>query len=65
MKARGGVSTTFYSSSGSSDPSGAWALGATNFPLSAGAGIAIAVNASGYDDLALSFDQKNSATAPR
>jgi hypothetical protein len=71
LTAIGGVSTSFVSGAGSTDPDTAddSALSLTGFPAqytgSGTAGVQLAVDTTGYTSLVLRFDQKNTAPASR
>lgn len=64
----GGVTTTFVSQTGSSDPFSGQALNTTTYGTVANApdrtrGVQFGIDTTGYENLVLSFDQRNSSTA--
>lgn len=63
----GGVTTTFVSQTGSSDPASGQALNTANYGAQGTGnmtrGVQYGVDTTAYENLVLSFDQRNSATA--
>lgn len=63
----GGVTTTFVSQSGSSDPSAGQALNTSSYGSATTGnmtrGVQYGVDTTGYENLVLTFDQRNSGTA--
>ncbi|UXH77368.1 PEPxxWA-CTERM sorting domain-containing protein [Roseateles amylovorans] len=63
----GGVTTTFVSQSGSSDPNAGQAMNTTTYGGATTGnmtrGVQYGIDTSGYEHLVLSFDQRNSSTA--